>query len=53
MIAGQADTYSAAMVRFRDEALRQLPQGVRLNEQIMDQPGKMGRADGPRVIPCR
>jgi penicillin amidase len=35
MIAGQADMHSAAMVQFRDEALRQLPQGVRLNEQLI------------------
>lgn len=35
MVAGQADMISRAMLRFRDEALAALPQGVRLNEEIM------------------
>ena len=34
MIAGQSDTLSLGLRMFRDEALQQIPQGVRLNEEI-------------------
>lgn len=34
MIAGQGDTLSLALMRFRDAALDDMPQGVRMNEEI-------------------
>ena len=43
MIAGQGDTKSTALTEFRDEILRQLPQGVLINEQILN---AMERWDG-------
>jgi len=52
MIAGQADIYSPGMIQFRDEALRQLPQGVRLNEQIIDSLAKWdGKMDSASPLP--
>lgn len=36
MLEGQADTLSRAMQRLRDEGLAQMPQGVRINEEIIN-----------------
>lgn len=36
MKAGQADRYSPALVAFRNEAFRLIPQGVRLNEELQN-----------------
>ncbi len=54
MIAGQSDTVSKAMMQFRDEALQQLPQGVLINEQIIEAlqnwKGEMLRDDAVPLI---
>lgn len=49
MVAGQSDTLSLGLLRFRDAVLAEMPQGVRLNEAVQD---ALRRWDG-RMEPDR